>query len=223
MTVSEREQFVQSGTFFSGAELEARILEARRLQSTRQDVEDVLSSAEAKSRKIEREAKKRRSLMESAARREIQKEMAETKRLATILAVKEVLANAAKAHEKIDALTPWIEELVETCVRRIVGEMPQKDAVRGMVVEAITRNKRGLTYVLRAGIESFDASMKMAQELEKTEFKGLIMDVNLDRDLPADAIILVSTDGAMDISLETQLKSLEKELGATFGASDAES
>ncbi len=223
MTVGEGEKCVHSGTFFSGAELEARIIEAQELQSTRKVVDDVLSSAEAKSQKIEREAKKRRSLMESAARREIQKEMAETKRLATTLAVKEVLENAAKAHEKIDALTPWVEELVETCIRRIIGDLSQKDAIKGMVAEAITRNKRDLTYVLRAGLESYDASMKMAQDLEKTEFRGLIIDVNLDRDLPADALILVSTDGAMDISLETQLRSLKEELGTTFGENDAES
>lgn len=222
MTVIESDNQSHSGAFFSGPELEARISEARKLQSTQQVADEVLSSAEAKSRKMERDAKKNRALMESAARRKLQKEMAETKRLATTIAVKEVLVNAAKAHEKIDALTPWIEELVETCLRRIIGDLPKKDAIKAMVVEAITRNKRGLTYVLRAGLESYDASMKMAQDLDETEFRGLIMDVNLDRDLPADALILVSTDGAMDISLETQLRSLKRELGATFEKINAE-
>ena len=207
---------------FSISDLNDQITRAKDRAEAKTVVDQAQASIDDRIKKADREAVRRRSLMQSAAKLEITKEMDETRRKATAIAVHEVLESAAKVHRKFDALTPWIEDLVETCLRRIIGTIPEPTVLQSIVTQAISQNRSELKYILRAGAEVYEPARKMVSDLEGTEFGGLILDVEIDRDLDPAAIILTSSDGALDISLETQMTAVRKELEAVLGqANDA--
>jgi flagellar biosynthesis/type III secretory pathway protein FliH len=120
-------------------------------------------------------------------------------------------------HAKFDALSPWIENLVDASLRKILGDIPDPVILHKIVTQAITQNRRELKYILRAGEDIYEAALELAKDLESTDFRGLILDVEVDRDLDAQSIILTSADGALDISLETQLNAVRAELASALG------
>lgn len=196
----------------SASDLDQQIKAAKK----RAEAHDVVQSAKDQvaelDKKAEEAAKRQRALMQSAAKREISKELAATKKLAASLAAKEILDSAARVQRKFDELTPWIEDLVEKSVRQIVGELPDEALFRKIVTRAINTSRKGLQYELRTGNEMYDAATALVAELEGTEYRGLILSVERDSSLSEDTVILASSDGALDITLETQLKALRAEL-----------
>jgi len=204
--------------FFSASDLEGRLARSRE----REKAQDIIDSAHAtmkkKSQEAEREAIRRRDMMQSAAKRELSKEMDATRRKAATMAVHEILATAAKVQKKFDALTPWIEDLVETSVRRIIGTLPDAEVLKRITTQAISQNQRGLKYVLRAGADVYESCLHMVEDLEATPLRGLIIDVEVDRNLDGTSVILTSSDGALDISLETQFAAIRHELSVVLGS-----
>ena len=211
------EQTLSTAKFLSASDLAERIARAQ----DRQTAADMVGSAQAeidkKTKQAERDAIRQRDMMQSAAKRKISKEMEETRQKSATMAVHEILMSAAKVQQKFDALTPWIEDLVETCLRRIIGTVPDTDVLQHIATEAISQNRRGLKYILRSGADVYEPCIRMVQSLEETEFKGLILDVEIDRNLAPSSVILTSSDGALDISVETQLQAVRQELAAVLG------
>lgn len=201
---------------FSASDLDDRIARARERELAQNIVEDARSVAAMNHKQAEQDAVRQRALMQSAAKRKISKEMEQTRRKATTIAVHEVLTSAAKVHAKFDALTPWIEDLVETSLRKILGTIPNPDILQSIVTQAMSQNRRDLKYVLRAGNDIYNPALELVKDLESTEFRGLILDVEVDHDIEANSIILTSPDGALDISLETQLSAVRAELAAVL-------
>ncbi|MEP2783335.1 MAG: hypothetical protein ABJO67_02310 [Pseudoruegeria sp.] len=202
--------------FFSASDLSDRISRARDRELAHNIVEDARTDADSKRKEAERDAVRQRALMQSAAKRKISKEMEQTRRKATTIAVQEVMSSAAKVHKKFDALSPWIEDLVETSLRKILGTIPDPIVLQSIVTQAISQNRRELKYILRAGNDVYTPALKLVEDLEETVFRGLILDVEIDRKLDANSIILTSPDGALDISLETQLSAVRAELAAVL-------
>ena len=203
--------------FFSASDLDDRIARARERELAQNIVEDARSVAAEKRKQAEQDALRQRALMQSAAKREISKEMEQTRRKATTIAVHEVLTSAAKVHAKFDALSPWIENLVETSLRKILGTIPDQVILQSIVTQAVSQNRRELKYVLRAGKDIYNPALQLVHDLESTALRGLILDVEVDRDIEANSIILTSSDGALDISLETQLSAVRAELASVLG------
>ena len=201
---------------FSISELKHQIARAKDRAEAKTVADQAQANIEDRIKKADREAVRRRSLMQSAAKLEITKEMDDTRRKATAIAVHEVLESAAKVHRKFDALTPWIEDLVETSLRRIIGTIPEPTLLKSIVTQAISQNRSELKYILRAGTEAYEPAQNIVSDLENTEFGGLILDVEIARDLDPEAIILTSSDGALDISLETQVTAVRNELEAVL-------
>lgn len=190
------------------------ISEAQDQEQAKDVIERAMSEAESHKKRTQHEANRRRSLIESAARREVAKEMAETKRKATALATVEIFRTSARVRDHFDALTPWMVEMVETSIHRILGEYPKPQVTAKIIKAAIARSKGNYTYSLLVGEDCYDDAVAFKNELVGTELEGNITNVTLGKKCKPDDVILISNAGAIDVSLSVQIQAIRDELSA---------
>jgi flagellar biosynthesis/type III secretory pathway protein FliH len=206
--------------FISAADLERKISQNIEAKQANEILREAQLKAENLTKVAERSSSKRRSYLESIAKRSLSKNMVEKQKVASTLAVREILATTAKVHGKFDALAPWISDLVEQSVRKIIGEIPKEVAYKKIITLALSQRRTDLSYSLRTGPDGYEAGCNLLKDLQKTPLKNVIKDVQVDDKLPPDSCVLTSSAGAFDVSLETQLQSLHAELRTSLEADD---
>lgn len=210
------------GRLLTARALNEVISNAQDQEQAKSVIEQAISEAESHKKRTEHEASRRRSLIESAARREVAKEMAETKRKATALATVEIFKTSARVRDHFDSLRPWLVELVESSIHQILNEMPKSSITGKIVKAAIEKNKSDYTYTLVVGEGCYDDAVAFVREIMGTELEGSITEVKRGRNLQPEDVILVSNAGAIDVSLSVQLAAVRNELSAISEANPDE-
>lgn len=171
--------------------------------TARSDADGILAQARA-----EAEALVQAAHAEAAALRAAAREQADTLRAtlaeetAQALAAREMaegLHAARRIEARFDALSPWIETLVQTAVTRIVGTLPA-DARHGRIIdEALAKARPAGKLRLRAHPDDLTAVASAIEGL------GLGAIVAADPMLDPGALILDSDAGLFDLSLTAQV------------------
>ncbi len=108
---------------------------------------------------------------------------------------------AAAVRADFDALSPWLTELVETCVLRILGDIPASDRWGGTIRQSLKTIRSRWDLQLACNPADFDAISDIVARHPDLSGEGI--QVKADYQLPPDTCILVHPDGAIDLSIKS--------------------
>ncbi len=189
---------------------------AERLENSRAATEAaaILAAARAEADSIRAaarsEAEEERATARTAAEaaRAALREQADADSRAT--AVRDVMAMASQLEARFDALSPWLEKLIESSVTRIIGTLAQDDVNQRLVTEAL-RDARPVG-TLRLRVHPDDARATAA----RLKADGAITDVTGDPSLAPGACVLDCEGGLFDLSVGAQLDAVLRDVSAAI-------
>ena len=133
-----------------------------------------------------------------------------------------MMRDAARLTERFDALGPWISDLVADAVMRILGTIPDEDRARSIIALALSEGRADWQITLRSSPDS-TASLRRALKDEQGEMRpefAAVRDIVADDRLAPGTCLMLSADGAVDISIETQVAVLTDRIRRTDGRAD---
>ena len=133
-------------------------------------------------------------------------------------AAAEVLDEAARMRAEFDAVTPWLNELIQVCLRKIIGSMDKADVVAGAITEAVAELKARNGLSLRVAQKDIDEVREIAAS-HPNRFSA-ISSVYPDADLTEGTILLEGKGGFVDIGIEAQLRLLSAHISAHIPATE---
>ena len=198
--------------------MSAPVLSATRL--SRRDLEAALRTRDdtrAEAGRILDEAHREAEAIRRAAEAEAERHLLEARRWADRDALThdaerlvDVLAAGAEIRRGFEALAPWLVDLVDASLRRILGELAPADLTGRIVAAAVAdlRLREGLT--LRAAPEDV-AEVMAARAAHPGRFEA-VASVAADPDLPRGALVLDGAGGLVDVSVSAQIRRLRAHL-----------
>lgn len=131
------------------------------------------------------------------------------------IAIKSILDEHAKLKRDFDATTPWIAELVETAVRRIIGRMPEDEVYRDIIASSMSELRDRWDLVLRCHP---DKELIVTQVISQNErLRAAFREVQSDRSMAENAVWIVSAQGVLECSIETQIAALLRVVSSGAG------
>lgn len=125
-------------------------------------------------------------------------------------AVRDVMAMASQLEARFDALSPWLEKLIESSVTRIIGTLAPDDVNQRLVAEAL-RDARPVG-TLRLRVHPDDARATAA----RLKADGAITEVTGDPSLAPGSCVLDCEGGLLDLSVEAQLDAVLRDVSAAI-------
>lgn len=196
--------------------------------SVRRQAQEIIQSAKEKANEIIQDAERKRaeehrtlSTISTAVLEEyIDKDA--VKRHADIFV--QLILQVKQIKDDRDRLEPWIVDLVQTCLRKVIGQLHDPDIVGGMVTEAIAA--LGVQEAVKVSFHptmqaSFDdALMQFPEQLGVVE--KLATDPTLEPGIIRVACALGSTEFSFEALLADTLRKLEDAVRAADASPDQE-
>ncbi|WP_106743483.1 FliH/SctL family protein [Yoonia maritima] len=132
----------------------------------------------------------------------------------TAHAMLQIMSEATRLTERFDVIGPWVGDMVDTALRRILGTYEAQDLHRQIVAQALAEGRADWHVTIRVAPQ--DAAALRAALHDKagqirSDFAGL-REIVADPKLQKGSCLLVSDHGAVDISLETQVSALVQQI-----------
>lgn len=118
----------------------------------------------------------------------------------------EILDHAARFRSEVEAVTPWLAELVETSLRKIIGSLDAAELLAATIAEAVAelKAKTGLTLRVAAADQASIAAMVAAHP----DRFAAVVQVSPDAGLAPGTIHLEGRGGFADIGIDAQIAAL---------------
>ncbi len=134
-----------------------------------------------------------------------------------------MLETGLQAVEYLQGLERKIVEVVTIALRKIVGEMDEKELIVRIVRNALDQVRGRQRVLIRVSPEDEPYVREaLAPMLTRVSAAQAMLDVVPDQRLTAGACMLESEMGVMDASLEVQLKAIESSLMSRIGGAGGE-
>lgn len=202
---------VISATRLPRRELEAA-LSAR--DDTRAEVERLVAEARREAEEIRRAAAAEAEAQIAEARRTADEERRRVADEGALAREAEELADALGAGVRIrrefEALTPWLVDLVDGSLRRILGELAPADLTGRVVAAAVADLRMRGALTLRAAPE--DVPLVLAAREAHPERFDAVTSISGDPDLPRGALVLDGAGGLVDVCVSAQIARLRTHL-----------
>jgi flagellar biosynthesis/type III secretory pathway protein FliH len=128
----------------------------------------------------------------------------------------DVLDQAAQMRVAFDAVTPWLTDLVQTCLHKMIGTMDQGDVIAGIVTAALGDLKTRNGLALRVSAADVDAVQGVLAKFP-ARFAA-ISAVFPDATLAVGTIMLEGQGGFVDIGIAAQLGVLASHIATLIPA-----
>lgn len=135
----------------------------------------------------------------------------------TAKALTSVMQEASNIRIQFESLTPWVSELVATCLDKVVGELDEDDLLRRVVRQAISELSADTGLILRVpplNIERMLSLRKSAPSL----FVG-VLEILPDKTVPPGEMRIEGSSGMMRFGLERgyaiAIKNMERAIAET--------
>lgn len=119
-----------------------------------------------------------------------------------------VLDATAVMKRDFDSMQPWLVTLIDSALRRIIGELEDADLFARVVAQALAEVDPGTCSNIRAGKIAFP-KMSEARRKYPEKFDG-IHSIRCDETLAPDALYLECNVGLSEITVETQMDALAR-------------
>ncbi|MEM6339681.1 MAG: hypothetical protein AAF729_00920 [Pseudomonadota bacterium] len=129
-----------------------------------------------------------------------------------------VLDEAARLRAASNDLAPWLTDLVDTALRKMIGQIHEADLLAALVKEAIAERAQKEELNLRIAVADHDRLKAIVLENEDrfTAISAIVPDASL----PADTLYLEGKGGFVSIGIEAQLTALRDHLYAVVAGEE---
>lgn len=130
------------------------------------------------------------------------------------VALVNVMSAATRLTARFEALEPWLEQLIQTALARMIGSFEHDELLRRVLTQTLSEGQRNWTVTLRVHPDAVETARDALSDTNGAvlpQFIG-VREVVADPNLPVGGCLLVSETGAMDISPETQITELLREI-----------
>ncbi len=194
------------------------------LAKAARDSEEIIAQAQARAEEITSAASDEKSRLEQSIAELYEQEnrIAEEARLRAAEGenIVHLLAEAAEIRDEFETLTPWLRELVDTCVKRIVGELDDDERTTRLLAVGIAEMRTAHQLVLRVCSDDYARVSGLRQRFPETfSAVGTILP---DPDVPADTLFLEGAAGFVELGFEGTRQALIDHLEAALEERDAE-
>lgn len=201
-------------TRIDAARLDRRLEGDAARRDASRTAQGIIAEAEAEAERIRaharRDAAARRDEIATVSDAQLAKFVDRTRLESAAETMLQVTAESGRLTDRFDALGPWVADLVETALGRILGDLPPEDLRRGVVAHALSEARADWELTMRVAPGDLPALRTALSDSEgriAPRFSA-IGDLIADRRLTAGTCLLVSGHGAVDISIETQVSVL---------------
>lgn len=112
----------------------------------------------------------------------------------------------AQMKRDFDEMLPWLVALVETSLRRLIGELTDDELFSRIVAQALIEIDPGRQSSLRAGVSAFP-KIRQAQRQYPERFNGIAR-IDRDASIGAEELYLECKVGCADIGINAQIASI---------------
>ncbi len=124
----------------------------------------------------------------------------------------ELLDVAASIRAEFDEITPWLTDLVETCLRRIIGQLDPAEALAATLAQAVAELKTKSGLALRVAAVDHDAVKALiAQHPDRFAAVATVLP---DAGLTPGIVYLEGKGGYASIGIEAQISALRPHLAS---------
>lgn len=188
--------------------------------SLREEAERIIRRAEHAGEMVQalaaRERERLSSFLRDISDEELYKFIDAEKVKSAIASFSTVLDATAIMKRDFDSMQPWLAKLVESSVRRIIGELDDDDVLARIVSQALKEVDPGEHSHIRAGKVAYP-KITEARRAYPDNFDG-IQSIICDETLSANALYLECNVGLTEIGIETQIDALAQILSQPMSA-----
>ncbi|WP_028957527.1 FliH/SctL family protein [Sulfitobacter sp. 20_GPM-1509m] len=190
-------------------------------QTASRDAEAILVRARAEANRITAEAERRAAArladLSDLSDKQLETFIDKTRLEAAAKAMRQFTAESGRLTERFDALGPWVAEIVETILTRILDTLPKPELFQSMVARALSEARADWELSIRAAPSSV-AALRAAICNDTGRPTGqftAIREIISDPRLSDGTVLLVSGQGAVDLSIETQIDAFTNRIRET--------
>lgn len=184
------------------------------LALARRQAERITEEAERRAGLIERAAVEndaaRKAAFETRGRDELKRVIEAEALTKTADGFLRVAREADRIRDEFEALTPWLLDLVERSVRRIIGELDDRDLAARVVAEAVSELDEQTALAIRVRAADREA-LRDAMVQHPDRFVGVDR-IRTDNTLKKGVVVIEGRGGLIDVSIESQLAALTDHL-----------
>ncbi|MFQ6550983.1 FliH/SctL family protein [Aestuariibius insulae] len=180
--------------------------------AAKSEADRIIADAKAKAQDVLRRAeatrKEQSELIRSISDDQLKKFMDQEAITRSAQAFAAALEQAADLRREFEALTPWLENFVESSVRRIIGTLSDAEVIARIVRQGVGDLQSDGGLALRIHPDDSDVTRAAMDEFPN-HFEA-IKEVCFDGSIAQGSLILNGGGGSVKIDLETQLSALTR-------------
>lgn len=183
-------------------------------RSRASEAENIIANAKAEAERLRaqsmREAEAHKARLQKVADEELKRFIDTDALKRNADAAAQAISEATAVQHRLEALTPWLAQLVETCLHRITGALDSTDLTARIVQNAVADLSSRERLVLRAAPSDI-ARLEQVRAEDPTRFAGVVA-IQPDTTLSAGEMTLNCDGGIVKIGMSAQVEALITQL-----------
>ncbi len=180
------------------------------VKSAEDQAREIIVKAEEEAERIRktlaREVKEHKAQLRNVADSQLEQFVDQQRIEKSAQATYALLATSTRIRADFDAMEPWLTELLETTVRKVVGNIPASTFWTELLTAELQNMRDRWNLILRCAPEDMAELEKLRQTNEA--LMSVVKEVQSDPDLPPKSCLVINANGALDIGIETRLNAL---------------